>query len=201
MMLQVVLLLACLSGAIGSTSACCPPSRFNAFQYVTIVNSTTRIRGLYYMVYDGPNERYLLTGDRLNNLYDTTKVIYDYKKGIAYNIDVQKRSCTTYPLHGKFEDQESVCVPRDAVYTGRSAYGYDQGALDSWSYEYNRTHPDGRHQNIETTVTKEDCIPIITTTISTDAAGGNSLHILGYNDFYPGIRDISMLEIPSYCRA
>ncbi|XP_046579506.1 ependymin-related protein 1-like [Haliotis rubra] len=198
MILQAALFIAGLTVASGSI--CCPPKQFNAFQYVTIVNSTTTLRALYHIVYDGLKQRYLISGDRLNNYLGTTKVIYDYQKMLGYSIGSVARTCTTFPLHGHFEDQENICVPSGAVSLGPYFYGYNRNKLASATYTYNSTTTDGRHQSIEAIVSQDDCVPLVSTTISTDSAGVNSLYVLGYNDFYPGIKDASVLDIPTYCR-
>ncbi|XP_067659507.1 ependymin-related protein 2-like [Haliotis asinina] len=198
MILQVTLLLAGL--AVASGVICCPPMQFNAFQYVTFVNSTTKLRALHQMVYDGLNQKYLLTGDCLNKNCGTTKVIYDYQKRTGYNIDSKARTCTTFPLQGNFKDQENICVPRRAVSAGPSFYGYDVNTIASTAYSYDSTTTDGRHRSVEAIVSDDNCIPLVSTTFSTDNAGENSLQVLGYNNFYPGIKDISVLEIPTYCQ-
>ncbi|XP_046579752.1 ependymin-related protein 1-like [Haliotis rubra] len=198
MILQVALLLAGLSVASGSI--CCPHKQFNAFQYVNFVNSTTTIEALYYIVYDGINQRYIITGDRSNNQFlSTTKVIYDYKQSKAYSIDAEARTCTTFPLQGNFEDQQNVCVPSYAVSVGPFFYGYNRDRLNTQSYTYNRTALDGGRQRVTVVVSEADCVPIVISRTTTGGAGGNSLYTVGYNDFYPGIRDITVFDIPSYC--
>ncbi|XP_046579725.1 ependymin-related protein 1-like [Haliotis rubra] len=198
MILQAALVLAGLSLASGSI--CCAPKQFNAFQHVTYVNSTTTMRALYFIVYDGVNDRYLVSGDRSNNKFvGTTKVIYDYKKGVAYSIDAAARTCSKYSLQGQFDDQQSVCVPSDAVSLGPFFYGYNRHRLNSQSYTYNTTTADGRRQNVITTVSEGDCVPVVVTRTTTGGGEGNSLYVLGYNDFYPGIRDITVFDIPPYC--
>ncbi|XP_046579757.1 ependymin-related protein 1-like [Haliotis rubra] len=198
MILQAALVLAGLTVASGSL--CCQPRQFNAFQYVTYVNSTSTLRALYFIVYDGINERYLITGDRNNRKFvGTTKVIYDYRKRIGYNIDAEARTCTTFPVRGNFRDQENVCVPSGAVSVGPFFYGYNQNRLNSQSYTYNSTTADGRQQNVVTTITETNCVPIVISTITYGSPGGNSNTMVGYNDFYPGIRDITVFDIPPYC--
>ncbi|XP_046579634.1 ependymin-related protein 1-like [Haliotis rubra] len=198
MILQVALLLAGLSVARGSI--CCPPKQFNAFQYVNFVNSTTTIEALYYIIYDGINQRYLITGDRSNNQFlSTTKVIYDYKQRKAYSIDAEARTCTTFPLQGNFEDQQNVCVPSGAAPIGPFFYGYNKDRLNTQTYTYNSTALDGGRQRVTVVVSEADCVPIIISRTTTGGAGGNSLYTVGYNDFYPGIRDITVFDIPSYC--
>ncbi|XP_067658983.1 ependymin-related protein 1-like [Haliotis asinina] len=200
MILQAALFLAGLT--VVSGSICCPPKQFNSYQYVTFVNSTTTIRALYYIVYDGDNQRYLITGDRNNKqLVGTTKVIYDYKKRIAYSIDAKARTCTKSPVQGQFEDQENVCVPGGAQLLGPLFYGYNQSRLNSQSYTYNTTSLDGSHHNVVTTVSQDGCVPIVICTITTGGPGGNSFYTVGYNDFYPGIKDITVFDIPPYCNA
>ncbi|XP_067659317.1 ependymin-related protein 1-like [Haliotis asinina] len=197
MILQAALFLAGLTVASGSI--CCPPKQFNAFQYVTVVNSTSSLRALYFIVYDGVNERYLITGDRNNRKYiGTTKVIYDYRKRVGYNIDAAARTCSKFPLRGNFRDQENVCVPSDAVSIGPFFYGYNQNRLNSQSYTYSRTNADGWQQDVVTTISETDCVPIVISTITSGEAG-NSHTTVGYNDFYPGIRDITVFDIPRYC--
>ncbi|XP_067659216.1 ependymin-related protein 1-like [Haliotis asinina] len=198
MILQATLLLAGL--AVASGSICCPPDQFNAYQYVNFVNSTTTVEALYYMVYDGVNQRYLITGDRSNGqVVSTTKVIYDYRQRTAYNIDAQAGTCTTFPIQGNFEDQQSVCVPSEAVPIGPFFYGYNQNRLNAQSYTYNTTSPDGGRQRVTIVVSDAGCIPLVIARTTTGGAGGNSFYQVGYNDFYPGIRDITVFDIPSYC--
>ncbi|XP_046579754.1 ependymin-related protein 1 [Haliotis rubra] len=197
MILQAALFFAGLT--VVSGSICCPPKQFNAFQYVTFVNSTTTLRALYFIVYDGVNQRYLITGDRSNKFVGTTKVIYDYKKRIAYSIDAEARTCTKFPVEGNFEDQQYVCVPSGAESVGPLFYGYNQSRLNSQAYVYNSTAPDGSFQNVVTTVSQDDCVPIVICATITGGPGGNSVYTVGYNDFYPGIRDITVFDIPPYC--
>ncbi|XP_046579597.1 ependymin-related protein 1-like [Haliotis rubra] len=198
MILQVALLLAGLSVATGSI--CCPPQQFSAFQYITFVNSRTTASALHSFVYDGTNQRYLISSNRNdNNFIGTTKVIYDYKKKLGYSINTESKLCTTFPVQGQFEDQENVCVPSGAVSLGPLFYGYNRNRLNALSYTYKTTAFDGRQQIVETTVTKDGCVPIISTTTTVGGEGGNSLYTVGYNNFYQGLRDDTFFDIPSYC--
>ncbi|XP_046579559.1 ependymin-related protein 2-like [Haliotis rubra] len=201
MILQVTLALAALSVA-ASNPVCCPPSRFSAFQHLTVSNSTTTTQGLHYFVWDGPNQRYFFGENRVaSNYYGTKKTIYDYKKGTAYRIDSVARTCTTFPTQGKFLDQENVCVPGGAVNQGPLFFGYDQDTLHGTAYSSNSTTPDGRQQNVIAVVSK-DCIPIISNTIITgNGEGGKVLYVKAYVYIFPGVKDVSLFNIPSYCYA
>ncbi|XP_071110466.1 ependymin-related protein 1-like [Haliotis cracherodii] len=196
MILQAALLLAGLSATASAT--CCPPVRFSAVQSVTIVNSTFAKDALYSFTYDGINERYVISGDLSDGFLTTTKVIYDYSKKTGFSIDTAARTCSTFRLQGKFKDQESVCVPSDAVTLGPFFYGYDVGRLPSTGYTYNSTTVNGEFQKVVATVSRKDCVPIVITTTTT-GPGGNALTVLGYNDVVPGIRDFTVFDIPSYC--
>ncbi|XP_067658901.1 ependymin-related protein 1-like [Haliotis asinina] len=200
MILQVSLVLAALS-AVGSSYLCCAPSRFSANQDVTFTNSTTTYRGLYYFVWDSPNKRYVVGEDRIEtNFYGIRRTIYDYKKRTAYKIDAEARTCSTFPTQGRFDDQENVCVPSTAQTLGPLFYGFDVDTLHGRTYITNSTTPDGRQKNVIAVVTK-DCIPIISTTIVGGYGQGDSLRVLAYNNVFPGVKDISIFEVPSYCYA
>ncbi|XP_071110486.1 ependymin-related protein 1-like [Haliotis cracherodii] len=198
MILQAAILLAGLS-VTASGSTCCPPVRFSAVQSVTIVNYTFAKAALYSFIYDGINQRYVISGDLSDGFVSTTKVIYDYPNKTGYRVDTVARTCTAFHLQGKFEDQESVCVPSGAVFLGPFFYGYGVGRLASKGYSYNRTTVNGEHQNVVTTVTRKDCIPIVITTTTIGGHGGNALETLGYNDVRPGITDFTVFDIPPYC--
>ncbi|XP_071110484.1 ependymin-related protein 1-like [Haliotis cracherodii] len=197
MILQAAILLVGVS-VIVSGSVCCPPVRFTAFQDVTIVNSTTNFRGNYLFVYDGVNQRYLISAGLAGAYTGTKKVIYDYKQKTGYRIDTVARTCTIFRLKGQFKDQESVCVPNGAVPLGPLFLGYGETRLNSKAYTYNSTNADGKHQNVVAVVTVRECFPVIST-ITTTGEGGNTLEALGYNDVRPGIRDLTVFNIPSYC--
>ncbi|XP_071110485.1 ependymin-related protein 1-like [Haliotis cracherodii] len=198
MILQAALLFAGLS-VTASASTCCPPVRFSAVQYVTIVNSTFANDALYSFIYDGIKQKYVISGDLSNGFVTTTKVIYDYPKRTGFRIDTVARTCSAFRLQGQFKDQESVCVPSGAVSLGPFFYGYDVGRLSSRVYSYNSTSVNGEHKKVVATVTRKDCVPIVITTTTTDGQGGNALKVLGYNDVVPGIRDFTVFDIPSYC--
>ncbi|XP_071110475.1 ependymin-related protein 1-like [Haliotis cracherodii] len=198
MILQATILLAGLSVTAGQGgSLCCPIPQFHAFQHVTIVNSTSSMRSLQSFIYDGDNQRYVISGDLNYDYIGTTKVIYDYNKRTGYRINTETRVCTTFPLRGNFKEQENVCVPNGAVSSGPLYYGYGQGRLASLSYS--PTTVGGRHQAVVATVTKEGCFPIISTTTTTGGQGGNTLKVLGYAYIYPGNPDVTVFDIPSYC--
>ncbi|XP_046334466.2 ependymin-related protein 1-like [Haliotis rufescens] len=197
MILQAALLLAGLS-VTASAGTCCPVVRFSAVQSVTIVNSTFAKDALYSFTYDGINQRYVISGDLSDGFVTTTKVIYDYPKKTGYCIDTMARTCSTFRLQGKFKNQESVCVPSDAVSLGPFFFGYGVGRLSSTAYTYNSTTVNGEHQKVVALVSRKDCVPIVITTTTT-GPGGNALKILGYNDVVPGISDFSVFDIPAYC--
>ncbi|XP_067659591.1 ependymin-related protein 1-like [Haliotis asinina] len=199
MILQVALL-ACLV-IVASGNLCCPRNglQFSAFQDITFTNSSTTMRGLYFFVYDGVNQKYIVGDDRIaTNFVGTGKTIYDYQTRTGYKIDSKARTCTKFPLQGNFEDQENICVPSGAVTLGPLFYGYNIDTLHARTYTYNSTTADGRQHTVYSTVT-EDCVPIFTTKTTTGGPGGNSLYLLAYNNVFPGIKDMSVFDIPSYC--
>ncbi|XP_046579755.1 ependymin-related protein 1-like [Haliotis rubra] len=76
-------------------------------------------------------------------------------------------------------------------------YGFGTDSIAAIAYQFNDTR--NEFENTVAIVSRRDCVPIISTTTIL-RPGNNYLKALGYNNIFPGIRDSSVFDPPSYCR-
>ncbi|XP_046579767.1 ependymin-related protein 1-like [Haliotis rubra] len=191
MMLQAVLLASLAIVAHGTI--CCAPQQWEAFKDYTIVDSSGGERGLQYYSYDALNKRYAISGN-YTAFVSSYKEIWDYRQGTGFRIDSDKQTCETFSVSGSFP---ANCIPGGAVEMGPLFYGFGTDSLSAIAYQFNDTR--NEFKNTVAVVSRRDCVPIISTTTIL-RPGNNYLYALGYNNIFPGIRDVTVFDPPSFCR-
>ncbi|XP_067659426.1 ependymin-related protein 1-like isoform X1 [Haliotis asinina] len=191
MMLQAVLLASLAVVAHGTI--CCAPQQWEGFKDYTIVDNSGGERGLQYYSYDALNQRYALSTNYTDNV-SSNKEIWDYRQGTGYRINSDKQTCESFAISGRFP---ANCIPSGAAELGPLFYGFGTDSLSALAFQFNDTR--NEFQNTVALVTRRDCVPIISTTTIL-RPGNNYLYTLGYNNVFPGIRDATVFDPPSYCR-
>ncbi|XP_067652021.1 ependymin-related protein 1-like [Haliotis asinina] len=165
MTLLALLLAGLASTALGSI--CCPPSQWEAYQFVTRVDPDGAYEGLQSVSYDALNGRYAVEGNYTSGNVNTFKVIYDYRKNVGYRINPQKRLCETFAMKEEFQD---TCVPDGAYFFGPFSFGFGTKVIDTRGYSYVRTK-DGVTSKYTAIVSDDICIPVITHKVTSTIAG------------------------------
>ncbi|XP_046579603.1 ependymin-related protein 1-like [Haliotis rubra] len=190
MMLQAVLLASLAIVAHGTI--CCAPLQWEAFKDFTIIDPSGGQRSRQYYSYDAYNERYAFSSNFTDSV-STYKEIWDYRQGTGCRIYSDKQTCEIFPVTGRFP---ANCIPGGAVDQGPTTYGFGTDSLNTIGYIFSDT-------NNETvtlaTVSRQDCVPVVTTT-TFKRAGSYYSYGLNYNNISPGIRDATVFDPPSYCR-
>ncbi|XP_046341910.1 ependymin-related protein 1-like [Haliotis rufescens] len=192
MTLLVLLLAGLVPASLGSI--CCPPEQWEAYQFISRVDSNGGYEGLQAVSYDAVSRRYAVFGNYTEGQYADFKVIYDYAAGVEYRITPGSRSCETIAITEKFKD---TCVPDGAALMGPFTFGLGRTTLDTRGYRYS-TKNKGVTTDVTMVVQRDRCVPVIINTI-TAASTGDSLVSIGYNNMSPGIRDVTVFSPPAYC--
>ncbi|XP_067659452.1 ependymin-related protein 1-like [Haliotis asinina] len=189
MMLQAILLASLATVALGSI--CCAPQQWEGFEAVSNLDASGIDRYLLSYSYDAINQRYAIN-DNYTSLVSARKEIWDYRQGIVFRINTEKRTCETFTVTGTFP---ASCIPSGAVDMGPFFYGLGTDTLSARAYQFNDTT--GEFKNIVAVVTARGCFPITrTTVILRPGSGNNVLRVACVNNILPGIRDSTNLRPP-----
>ncbi|XP_046579639.1 ependymin-related protein 1-like [Haliotis rubra] len=191
MMLQAVLLASLATVALASI--CCAPQQWEGFKAITTFDPSGVERYLQSYSYDAINQRYAISGN-YTSFVSSYKEIWDYGKGTGFRINTEKQTCEAFAVTGTFP---ANCIPSDAVELGPADYGYGTDSISTIAYQFSDTRDESK--NTIALVSSGNCVPVTSTTMVL-RPGNNSLHILCFNNIFPGIRDLSIFDPPAYCR-
>ncbi|XP_067653909.1 ependymin-related protein 2-like [Haliotis asinina] len=146
----------------------CVPSSWKA-QERSISLAVSKINGFYNgfnekdnstVYYDKLNGRSAqLVNFTIGDVYESMKVIVDYKAGKRYLIDFKKNECVEHGITWGFND---ICIPGNSDQTFGYYLGLDNrkgGYIDAVAFE-KRVDYHGQHADLTVTLTKDLYVPV-----------------------------------------
>ncbi|XP_064595285.1 uncharacterized protein LOC135461927 [Liolophura sinensis] len=194
-MFRLLLLSAVLAVALGQTKFCCTPDQWEGYLGEiagSVVSGTTHlITGNISISYDYTNTK-MATSSYLviDGKNQDVTVIMDYQKKMMYTIIGTQ--CTTSQLTG---DMMKLCVPDNAMPSGKFTYGAGSTTLDAMAYLV----PAGPDSTVYVTTTVGNpCVPIGEVLYGTPNKIP-TVQTMGYYNISPGIKDPQIFNPPSSC--
>ncbi|XP_055954696.1 ependymin-related protein 2-like [Patella vulgata] len=125
-----------------------------------------------------------------NGTTETARIIEDYVSRKQFFI--ANGSCIVNDLTSTIRQP---CITPESIFQGEFKLGFGFTEIDVHVWKH--TNPNG--SSTKFTVAKDTCVPLIETSYAIDDQGTKTETVYVYHNFTPGLKNVDVFQIPSYC--